>query len=649
MSENQNNDLELLADRYQLERLIARGGMAEVYLATDIMLNREVAAKILFPEYAREESFVERFRREAQAAAKLNHPNIVAIYDWGKSKDSYFIGMEYVKGQSLREKLKAEGTIDSDILAEICADTASALAYAHENGIVHRDIKPGNILIKKNGKVKVTDFGIARAGTSEALTQTGSVMGTATYFSPEQAQGYNVDGRSDIYSLGVVMYELATGVPPFVADTPIAVAFKHVSEKVVPPTSRNPDISPEFEKIILKCLQKNADDRYNDANELYEDCTRYLRRRPVLADVASNENSATMLNPALIMEEPTMANAAAVVETRPTQAVGTLPPNAGGAGNNNGYEFSERSRKGPMVVVSIMAALLVLAVIGILFAVANQDKSDNGPKTLPSVIGLDRGEARKKLTQMGFEVKVVNTINEDVEEGKVFSQDPEVGTKLRKGNTVTIEISSGVGEEKVPDVADKTLTDASLVLEEVGFTLKATDEFSDSVETGKAIRSAPKAGTKQKRGSTIEVFFSKGSATVVMPNVLNLDSTTAAAQLGKAGFDVITVNETSDTVAAGKVIRTDPVANAEVAANASVTIYVSSGKEQVAVPDVIGKTQAEAVSMLGNAGFYTKVSGSSSTTAKVVSQNPSGGTLVDKSTQSQPGKEVTINMSDVAP
>lgn len=645
MSENQNNDLELLADRYQLERLIARGGMAEVYLATDTMLNREVAAKILFPEYAREESFVERFRREAQAAAKLNHPNIVAIYDWGKSKDSYFIGMEYVKGQSLREKLKAEGTIDSDILAEICADTASALQYAHENGIVHRDIKPGNILIKKNGKVKVTDFGIARAGTSEALTQTGSVMGTATYFSPEQAQGYNVDGRSDIYSLGVVMYELATGVPPFVADTPIAVAFKHVSEKVVPPTSRNPDISPEFEKIILKCLQKNADDRYADANELYEDCTRYLRRRPVLADVNSNENNATMVNPALLLEEPTMANAAAVVETNPTQAVGTLPPNNGGAMGTNGYEFSERSRKGPMVVVSIMTVLLVLAVAGILFAVANQDKSDSGPQTLPSVIGKTRGEARKQLTQMGFEVKIVNTINEEVEKDKVFSQDPEAGTKLRKGNTVTLEISAGVGEEKVPNVSGKTLTDASLALEDVGFTLKATDEFSDSIETGKAIRSAPKAGTKQKRGSTIEVFFSKGSATVIMPNVLNLDSTTAAAQLGKAGFDVITVNEASDTVAIGKVIRTDPEANADVPANAQVTIYVSSGKAQIAVPDVVGMTKTQATTTLQNAGFGLVISSQISTFAQkdiVLSQSPAANTMVDKS----PASSVTIKVGD---
>ena len=648
MSENKNidNKLELLHDRYQLEKLIARGGMAEVYLAHDNMLNRRVAVKILFPEYAREESFVERFRREAQAAANLNHPHIVAIYDWGKSKDSYFIVMEYVEGSSLRDKLIEDGPIDSDILAEICADAASALAYAHQNGIVHRDIKPGNILIKKNGKIKVTDFGIARAGTSESLTQTGSVMGTATYFSPEQAQGYSVDGRSDIYSLGIVMYELSTGVPPFVADTPIAVAFKQVSEKLVPPSQRNEDISPDFERIICKCLEKDADDRYENADALYEDCSRYLRRRPIhtTSSVLDDQN-ATMVNAAVLMDDPTLANQQALAN--PTQAVGVVstksdmskPP-----GNGNGYEFADKNRKGPMVIVTTMVVLLVLAVGGILFAVANTKSSPSSTITLPNVLNKTLGDARRQLTNLGFEVVVVNTINESVAKGLVFSQDPESGTKLRKGNKVTIKVSAGIGEEKVPKVVGKTPTDAGLILEDLGFTMKASEEFSDSVEKGKAIRSDPKAGTKQKRGSTINVFFSKGSTTVAIPNVLNIDSTTAAAQLGKAGFNVVTVNEASDSVPIGKVIKTDPASNTEVQAESTVTMYVSSGRAQVTVPDVVGKTRADATNTLQAAGFGLIISSSSSPTVPngiVISQNPAAGTLVNKS----PATSVSISVS----
>ena len=653
MSEKQKaGKLELLHDRYQLEKLIARGGMAEVFLARDTMLDRLVAVKILFPEYAREESFVERFRREAQAAANLNHPNIVAIYDWGKSKDSYFIVMEYVEGKSLKEKLTDDGPVDSDELAEICSDVASALNYAHQNGIVHRDIKPGNILIKKGGKIKVTDFGIARAGTSESLTQTGSVMGTATYFSPEQAQGYSVDGRSDIYSLGIVMYELATGVPPFVADTPIAVAFKQVSEKLVPPSMRNDEIASDFEKIICKCLEKDADQRYFDANELQEDCTRYLRRRPVLAGARTsdpgNSNDETMVNSAILGDATTRSNQS--VEANPTQAVGVVsansrPDDPSPASRNNGYEFVDKQRKGPMIVISIMALILLLAVGGILFAVTTKDNSGGAPIALPNVIGKTLGDARKQLTNLGFEVKVVNKINESVKEGQVFSQDPEAGTKLKKGNTVTIEVSSGIGEEKVPDVKGKSLTDASLALTEAGFTIKATDEFSDSIDKGKAIRSNPKAGAKKDRGSVVEVFFSKGSATVTMPNVVNLDSTTAAATLGKAGFNVSTVNEANDSVPIGKVIRTDPAANSDVPAESSVTMYVSSGKAQVEVPDVVGKTEQEAKNILLSAGFGVVISAVPSTPAddkKVLSQNPAGGTMVNKS----PATSVTIKVGD---
>src|SRR5947207_50453 len=274
---------QVFSNRYRIEQEIARGGMAEVYLARDESLNRQVALKALFPEFAREPSFVERFRREAQAAANLNHPNIVGIYDWGQEDGTYFIVMEYVEGRSLRDLIRSEGLIDPGRAADITAEIASALAFAHRSGVVHRDVKPGNVLITPQGNVKVTDFGIARAGASDGLTQTGSVMGTATYFSPEQAQGLPVDGRSDVYSLGIVLYEMVTGVVPFTGDSPVAVAYKHVREEPLAPSQRNPEVPPDLEKIILAALAKDPDHRYQSADDMREDLLLFRRGRPLAA------------------------------------------------------------------------------------------------------------------------------------------------------------------------------------------------------------------------------------------------------------------------------------------------------------------------------------------------------------------------------
>src|SRR5262245_59692810 len=291
---------QVFSNRYRIERELARGGMAEVYLARDESLNRLVALKALFPEFAREPSFVERFRREAQAAANLNHPNIVGIYDWGQESGTYFIVMEYVEGRSLRALMRNEGPIDPGQAADITAEIASALAFAHRRGVVHRDVKPGNVLITPQGHVKVTDFGIARAGASDGLTQTGSVMGTATYFSPEQAQGLPVDGRSDVYALGVVLYEMVTSVAPFTGDSPVSVAYKHLREDAVPPSQRNPEMPPDLEQIIMTALAKDAEQRYQTADDMRADLLCFRRGRPLAASPVT----------AVVGEVPTSATAA---------------------------------------------------------------------------------------------------------------------------------------------------------------------------------------------------------------------------------------------------------------------------------------------------------------------------------------------------
>jgi eukaryotic-like serine/threonine-protein kinase len=279
----------IFANRYTVERPIARGGMADVYLARDQVLDRLVAVKVLFPEFARDPSFVERFRREAHSAASLNHPNIVGVYDWGQEHGTYFIVMEYVEGRSLRDIIRAEGHLPPFEVARIGAEIADALSFAHRHGVVHRDIKPGNVLITAAGQVKLTDFGIAAnpADATQGLTQTGAVMGTATYFSPEQAQGFTVDGRSDVYSLGVVLYEMATGVPPFTGESPVAVAMKHVREVPRMPSSMQPDLPPVLESIILAAMAKSVDARYQSAEDLRADLLSFQRGRPVMAAPAA--------------------------------------------------------------------------------------------------------------------------------------------------------------------------------------------------------------------------------------------------------------------------------------------------------------------------------------------------------------------------
>ncbi len=612
-------DPTVYADRYEIVREIARGGMSNVYLARDTKLDRAVALKVLPAELSRDPAFVERFRLEAQAAASLNDPTIVAVYDWGQEQDTSFIVMEYVEGSTLRESI-ARGPMDPVEAAGVASDIARALATAHRRGVIHRDIKPGNVLITPSGEVKVADFGIARAnGVGDGLTRTGAVMGTATYFSPEQAQGLPVDARSDIYSLGVVLYEMVTGAVPFVGDSAVSVAFLHVREPVAPPSRRRPGVPAGLESIILTCLAKEPDARYQSADELRADLMRFTRGQdvvggPVTAAVAAAD--ATM----------------AMSRTTVAPAVTALPA-------------SRRRSKGPVFLVLGLLLALVAVVAFLLVQVFQQDSA--APTfAVRDVVGMQVGPARKSLEQQGFKVTVRRVSGNNRPVGEVFEQDPQGGELREKGTTVTLKVSDGTGTIKVPRLAGLTLADATARLEKVGLIATPSPLPSETVAIGTVIRSDPKGGTSVALGTEVIVFVSQGPAPVKVPNVVGLDQVDATAQLVGAGFTVTKTLEPSTSVPAGRVIRTEPAPGELQAKNTAVTMVVSSGPRQVTVPDVVGMSQGAATSALESAGLKVSVAQTVSTPAnvgKVISQNPAGNTKADD------GSSVTITVGIAAP
>src|SRR4051812_25929504 len=451
-------DPTVYADRYEIVREIARGGMANVYLAHDRKLDRAVALKVLPAELSRDATFVERFRLEAQAAASLNDPTIVAVYDWGQEQDTSFIVMEYVEGRTLRD-LIARGPMEPVPAAKIAADIAKALGAAHRAGVVHRDIKPGNVLIDTNGDVKVADFGIARAnGAGDGLTRTGAVMGTATYFSPEQAQGLAVDARSDIYSLGVVLYEMLTGVVPFAGDSAVSVAYLHVREPVVPPSRRRPGLPPALEAIVLTCLAKDPAGRYQSADQLRTDLMRFTRGQapvggPATAAVAAGDRTVAM----------------ARTSVAPAVAAGAATP--------------PKRNRGPVALVVAFLVVLIALIAFLLVQVFRDNGKDVKTVAVRSVVGLQESEARRVLEDQGFEVAVKAEANTRPI-GEVFEQSPSGGELKPTSTTVTIRVSSGAKKARVPKVAGKNQPDATKVLEDLGFVVTPLPQQSDTVPIG---------------------------------------------------------------------------------------------------------------------------------------------------------------------
>lgn len=619
--------------RYELHRRLARGGMADVYLARDQLLDRPVAVKVLFPQYAADPTFVQRFRREAQDSANLNHPNIVGVYDWGEEGGTYFIVMEYVAGRSLADVLRQEGSLLPARAADIGIDMAAALGFAHKNGVVHRDVKPGNVLLSTDGQVKVTDFGIARAiasGQDEDLTQAGQVMGTATYFSPEQAQGRPVDPRSDVYSLGVVLYEMVCGRPPFRGEDPLAVAYQHVQEQPTPPRQINADLDPTLEAIILKCLAKTPQARYPSAEDLRADLRRYREGNQI--SVATP--------PTTVVAPPPDATQAIPVTSAAPAATSSY---AAYAGEDDYYEddYVEPPRRNGAFIAVMLLLLAVMA--GVLFLLAQTlgvfDSGDDEPVALvavPNVVGQTEDEARATLEAEGFTVSTEFEENPDFEDGEVSAQDPEAGEEAESGSEVTLTVSSGEQRVEIPDVVGLSEADARSVLGDEGFRdIRPELVFDPEVEAGEVVAQNPEAGEEAPLSATITLQISQGAEERAVPE--GLAGRTAAEAEGilvQQGFEVAQALENSTSVPQGTVIRTNPGAGTVLEVGETVTLVVSAGPEQVIVPNVVEKTEETARQELDLAGFQIEVTEQalppgSPDDGRVLAQSPAGGQRAD--------------------
>ena len=580
--------------RYELHRRLARGGMADVFLARDQLLGRPVAVKVLFPEYATDPKFVERFRREAQAAANLNHPNIVSIYDWGEELGTYYIVMEYVEGQSLAQILRRDGSLTVEQVTRVALDVAGALGFAHDGGVVHRDVKPGNVLVSPKGEMKVADFGIATAMSANAdanLTQTGAVMGTATYFSPEQAQGHKVDHRSDLYSLGVLMYEMLVGQPPFTGETPVSIAYKHVQEPVVPVTDHGVDIPAPLAAITMKLLSKNADNRYPSAEALLADLDRFRQGQAIAAAAAAPGGQLAHPSPASPPGAP-MGATAAIVRQPPAQHVPAT------------YQEPPRRRVG-LIVAGVLMTGLILAGFLILLQdrVNTADDGDGLPASvvpdtieIPTVSGRLAADAQSTLTGLGFAVTQRATADNAVPTGQVILTEPPAGSEVQVGSTVTMVVSSGANLLTVPSVLTRTENEALQAITRAGFEPSRQAVTSDIAPEGEVVGQDPVAGTLADRGSVVVYQVSIGTEELPVPDVRGLERGEAIELLEAEGFLALDQFELEfdDEIERDLVVGTVPEAGEAVAPGSEIQIVLSNGPEDLILPSFIGDDKGQA-------------------------------------------------------
>jgi beta-lactam-binding protein with PASTA domain/predicted Ser/Thr protein kinase len=614
----------LIDGRYKVVSRLGSGGMADVFLAEDQQLGRKVALKLLHGRFAADPDFVERFRREAQSAAGLQHPHVVSVYDRGSWDDTYYIAMEYLPGRSLKQLIREEAPLEPVRAIDIALQLLQAASFAHRRGIIHRDLKPHNVIVDDNDDAKVTDFGIARAGASD-MTETGSIMGTAQYLSPEQAQGYSVGAGSDLYSIGVVLYEMLTGAVPFDGDAAVTIALKHVSEAPRPLRELNASVPPELEQVVLWTLNKNPADRPTSADE-FSTALRNARAALLGAPVGQNTTSmAAVLPVAVPLPDP----------------VPYPDPNP----STNGYVVEQPVADGRRWLPWLLAALILLLVAG----AATTAYLLTRPKqvAVPPVTGDPLNTARTVLQNAGFQVGPPLNVTSMRPAGTVIGESPGGGQKADKGSTVTLTVSQGPGTHAIPSVVGLSRAEAVRAVRRTGARVRTVSQPSQQYPSGQASGTDPRAGAQVNPGTLVTVFISSGKPPQSIPDVTGESQTQAEADLTNKGFKVSSSPQTSSTVKAGNVISQSPAGGGSAAPGSTVSIVVATAPATVSVPNVVGDTAAAAKFTLTSAGLTIATSTKSTTNPAqdkiVLSQSPGNGRKVKK------GSAVTVVLGKYTP
>jgi eukaryotic-like serine/threonine-protein kinase len=644
----------IIDGRYRVRSRLGSGGMADVYLAEDQLLGRQLAVKVLHHHFAEDQEFVERFRREASSAARLSHPNIVGIFDRGEWDGTYYIAMEYVPGRSLKALVREQGPLDPVVAIDIVTQILQAARFAHARGVIHRDLKPHNVILDEEGRARVTDFGIAQAGASD-MTLTGSIMGTAQYLSPEQAQGHAVSAASDLYAVGVILYELLTGVVPFDGDTAVAIAFKQVSAQPSAPSTVNPATAAVLDEVVLRALAKDPAARYADAEEFIAALQAVRGRLPATAATAIFATPASGATPAGTAAPGTavpgttphgVAPAGVAPVTRVPPAALLLPPDGAPLGSPpNGVDEQSASRRRRRLFWGLGGAALLAVAVAVLLL---SSPSSDGQVTVPAVTGQSEAVASATLRAAGLTPVPALTTSATVASGVVISETPPAGSVVGKGARVTIAVSTGPGNSPLPNVTGLTAAQATAKLKEAGFKPTTETQSSDTVASGRVISTDPPAGTVAQAGSSVKVLVSGGPAQTSVPDVVGQSRAGAESALTNAKLTVGAITKSTSTEQSpGTVLEQSPTAGSTLPAGAKVNLTVAQAPTEVAVPNVLGQDEAEAAAALGRAGFAPRARTQTTTEAAqvgiVLKQSPAAGHKARK------GATVTIAVGALAP